>query len=181
MSNGDLERLRSQQFALARALTQPSTGFSNQEPSLSSLDPQEIARSAETLIRKRLSQTRSALRGTSKLLGDEFAKEFREFASTHFFSGPDAIWKDAIEFSRWLARRHKEPEWLLDLLRWEYERCCWESQRFCFSLFRLRYRVVEWIDGLSDNARIEPPLRSKQWVLIWRLGHRGGIRAIPRR
>lgn len=182
MSTEDLERLRVQQIALARALTQPSRSPTNQEPSLSSLDPEEIARSAETLIRKRLSQTRSALRGTSMLLGDEFAKTFREFASTHFFSGSDAIWRDPIEFARWLARRRTEPAWLIDLLRWEHERCCWESRRFYFSLFRLRYRVAEWIDGLSMNTtRNDPPLRGNQWIIVWRFGHRGGIRAIPRR
>lgn len=181
MSTDDFERLRKQQIALARSLTQPGADLANQEPGLSGLDHGEIARSAETLIRKRLTQTRSALGGTSRLLRDEFANEFREFASTHFFSGPDAIWRDAIEFSRWLARRRKEPEWLLDLLRWEHERCCWESKRFYFSLFRLRYRVAEWIDGYSDNSRDNPPLRSKQWIFVWRFGHRGGIRAIPRR
>lgn len=181
MSTEDLERLRKQQIALARALTQPSTSSPIQETSLSHLDLEEVARSAETLIRKRLSQTSSALRGTSMLLRDEFAKEFREFASTHFFNGTDAIWRDAIEFSRWLARRRKEPAWLSDLLRWEHERCCWESQRLYFSLFRLRYRVAEWIDGRSDNSRDAPPVLSNQWIFIWRFGHRGGIRAIPRR
>lgn len=181
MSTDDRERLRKQQIALARFLTQPGTSLANQEPSLSSLDPEEVVRSAETLIRKRLSQTRSALRGTSILLRDEFAKEFRKFASTHFFSGPDAIWRDAIEFARWLARRRNEPAWLFDLLRWEMERCLWESSRFHFSLFRLRYRVAEWIDGVGKTTRDEPPHRSSQWILVWRFGRRGGIRAIRRR
>lgn len=181
MSTEDRDRLREQQIALARVLTQPGSSPTHPVPSLAGLDPEEIARSAETLIRKRISQTRSALQGTSKLLGDEFAKEFREFASTHFFNGPDAIWRDAIEFARWVARRRKEPEWFSDLLRWEHERCLWESQRFYFSVFRLRYRVVEWIHGSSDHGRGEPPVRSVHWIFLWRLGRRGGIRAIPRR
>lgn len=181
MSTEDRDRLRMQQIALAKALTQPGFGPSQREASLPSLDPEEIARSADTLIRKRLSQTRSALRGTAKLLGDEFARDFREFASNHFFSGPDAIWRDAIEFSRWLARRRQEPEWLHDVLRWECERCLWESQKFYLSFFRLRHRVAAWIDEINDKALSDPPQIANQWIFLWRLGGRTGAWTIPRR
>jgi hypothetical protein len=178
MSAEDRDRLSAQQIALAKALTQPAREHpSVQEPSLAGLDPDEIARSAETLVRKRISQTRSALRGTARLLGDEFSKEFRIFASTYFFSGPDAIWLDAIEFSKWIARRRANPAWLPDTLKWERARCLWEHRVFYFSLFRLRYGIAAWL----ERPGVGEPEPMSHWVLVWRLGRRGGIRAFLRR
>jgi hypothetical protein len=178
MSNEEQDRLRRQQAALAKALTRSTEEQASlQEPSLAGLDTGEIARSAETLVRKRISQTRAVLRGTARILGEEFPKEFRVFASTHFFNGPDAIWQDAVEFTKWIGHRRTQPAWLPDTLKWERARCLWEYRTICFSLFRLRYGIAAWIDKAGPIA----PESMRHWVLVWRLGRRGGIRAYPRR
>lgn len=178
MSDEERDRLKIQQAALAKALTRSTEEQASlQEASLAGLDAGEIARSAETLVRKRISQTRSVLRGTARILGEEFPTEFRVFAATHFFNGPDAIWQDAVEFTQWLARRRSQPAWLRDTLKWERARCLWEYRTSCFSLFRLRYSIAAWLDKAGP---IEPESMN-QWVLVWRFGRLGGIRAYPRR
>jgi len=168
MSTDDRARLLAQQIAIARALTKiDGPTPTDADPFVADLDSGEIARSAETLIRKRISQTRSALRWSAQLMGETFSKEFRVFASTHFFHGSDAIYRDAIEFARWLAARHPSPPWLQDSLRWECERCIWESSHFYFVSFRMRYLVGE-------------PIRFDHRVWMWRLGRKGGIHVFPR-
>jgi hypothetical protein len=166
-----------QQRALARALT----GLGGKEAAqcdasldvdlLLGMDPEEIARSAETLIRKRISQTRAALPGTARILGTDFPKMFREFSGSHFFHGTDAIWKDAIEFTRWLRSRRTDPAWLFDTLRWEYERCMWETHRYYVSCFRTKFAVPAWIPRTDQPS----PERRMQWILAWRCGRKGRI------
>lgn len=173
----DRESLQRQQRALARALTDARASESaHRDASLEGIDAAEILRSAETLIRKRTTQTRSALPASADILGPSFRNAFREFAITHFYNGSDAIGRDATEFAAWVAVRHSDPPWLRDVLRWESERCRWEWRRQGVSLFRLRYAVVSWL--ASD--RREPPERRSQWVVAWRWGDRGGIRVYPR-
>jgi hypothetical protein len=177
MSTDDRARLLAQQIAIAKALTRiDGPNPTDADPFLADLDTGEIARSAETLIRKRISQTRSALRWSSQLMGETFSKEFRVFASTHLFHGSDAIYRDAIEFARWLATRHPNPPWLQDSLRWECERCIWESNRFYFVCFRMRYLIGASMDGEGSWE----PVRFDHRVWMWRLGRKGGIHVFPR-
>jgi hypothetical protein len=172
------DRLALQQRALAETLTGLTgnkTGVAsnaNGDASLlSGIDPAEIARSAETLIRKRIAQTRSALPGTARILGSDFPGAFREFAEEHFFHGTDAIWRDAIEFTRWLRSRRAEPAWLSDTLRWEYERCMWETHRYYLSCFRMKFAVPAWISRIDQPS----PERRVQWILVWRCDRKGRI------
>lgn len=176
--SADREALRQQQAALARALTGQQAGDRNRtDPGLAGLDAVELARATETLIRKRISQTRAALRKSATILGERFAAEFRVFARTHFYSGPDAIWRDAIEFSRWLARRHAKPDWLRDTLKWERAQCQWHSRRIYFSLMQLRYELEPW----SEQSENQSPPRRWQLLLLWRLGKWGSVSRFPRR
>lgn len=178
MRNADGDRLRAQQAALARALTRPdATTDPAMEPLLDGLDRDEIARAAETLVRKRLSQARAALPGTARVLGGEFRPEFRAFAAKHPLGGPNAIWGDAIRFCNGLLRRPARHPWLCDVLRWERARCLWESQRFCFLVLRLRHDVVAWTAGMGDASTSAAPPRRIRWVWAWRVGGRGSILA----
>lgn len=176
MTSEDRAGFIARQVAIAKALTKVDLPITVAEKaSLADLDQDEIDRSAETLIRKRLSQTRSSLPWSAILLGDTFSREFRLFAASHFFHGTDAIYRDAIEFARWLARRHPEPPWLQDALRWECCRCEWDSSRFYFTFFRMRYLFEP---GVIVSNTVEPA-RCNHWVWMWRLGRRGGIRVSP--
>lgn len=180
MSAADGDRLRAQQAALARALTRPEAATdAAMEPLLNGLDRDEIARAAETLVRKRLSQTQSALPGTARLLGGEFRPEFREFAARHPFGGPGAIWQDAIRFCDWLLRRRNQPAWMRDVLRWERARCVWESRPFCFVVLRLRHGVAASSAGMGVASTSAAPPRRMDWVWAWRVGGRGHIYKFP--
>ena len=91
----ELERL---QAALAKRLV-----FWNRslESDSAELDSAELDRASETLLRKRISQTRSLLPESTKLLGREYRREFREYAKSHHFDGHRAILFDAIHFADW--------------------------------------------------------------------------------
>lgn len=179
MNDEGRDRLQALQAALARALTRPGpTTGAPWEPSLAGMDSSEIARSAETLVRKRLSQARAALPGTARVLGEDFEVEFRAFASTHRLAGRHPSWQDAIRFSSWVGRRRREPGWLRDVLRWERCRCQWESHGICLLVFRLRHDVAGWIRALHEPSPPGAPRRDDRWFCVWRLGKRGGIRVL---
>jgi len=150
-SNSQLEKFAKQQARIAQALPQsadPPTALSQQRSQSSILDnsiqsgneicdsasdndalkelidTDEFRRAAETLIRNRLSQTKSLLPLSSEILGSAFASQFRVFANNHHLNGPQAILLDGLYFSDWLLRnaRNLSPA-CQDALRWEYA-CC---------------------------------------------------------
>ncbi len=192
MTDAERERLRQQQVALAQRLTQTigqpadsnlRTTFGlecNDElrcnDLLSNLDPSELQRSAETLSRKRRSQTASLLPITVRILGERYHEYFDRFAPTHFPQGQDAIWQDAICFGLWLRTQTNDPVWLHDALRWEMERCRWESRRWFVTLFRMRYAVHQ----VLEQRRSEEPDRAPRYVWMCRFGTRGWIRFFSR-
>ena len=124
------------------------------------LDSAELDRASETLLRKRISQTRSLLPESTKLLGREYRREFREYAKSHHFDGHRAILLDAIHFADWklyrLAReqeskpdRHK----LRDALRWEQELCRMRLSRFRLRLMRIGSEV-RWVFRFGKTMKI---------------------------
>lgn len=145
----DLEHLQS---ALARRLV-----FPNRSIEFPTLDSNELDRAAETLIRKRISQTRSLLPASCKLLGNEYRRLFREYAQSHHFDGYRAILLDADGFATWIRMelskdrlRELDCSQLQDALRWEQELCRARLSRFRFRFMRI----------------------GNQWRLILRIGAR---------
>ena len=160
----ELERL---QAALAkrlvfwnRSLESDSAELDSAELARAELDSAELDRASETLLRKRISQTRSLLPESTKLLGREYRREFREYAKSHHFDGHRAILLDAIHFADWklyrLAReqeskpdRHK----LRDALRWEQELCRMRLSRFRLRLMRIGSEV-RWVFRFGKTMKI---------------------------
>ena len=149
----ELERFQS---ALARRLV-----FPTQSTEGLALDSIELDRAAETLVRKRISQTRSLLPESCKLLGNEYRRLFREYAQAHHFDGHRAILHDADRFAKWLLRelssdRLKQiaSSHLRDALRWEQEICR-------ARLSRIRIRILR----VSNRWRLV--LRFKDRLRIW--------------
>ena len=89
------------QSLIAHRLTE--SGPPNSSDGSTTLDPLELQRSREILVRKRISQTRHLLPKTSEAIGPLFAAHFREFASSHHSNGSNAIIKDAMLFSKWMS------------------------------------------------------------------------------
>ncbi len=150
----ELERL---QAALAKRLV-----FWNRslESDSAELDSAELDRASETLLRKRISQTRSLLPESTKLLGREYRREFREYAKSHHFDGHRAILLDAIHFADWkLCRLAGEQESkpdghkLRDALRWEQELCRVRLSRFRLRLMRIGSEV-RWVFRCGKTMRI---------------------------
>lgn len=146
----ELERL---QAALAKRLVFSNRSLDSDSTELAraELDSAELDRASETLLRKRISQTRSLLPESTKHLGREYRGEFREYAQSHHFDGHRAILLDAIHFADWklyrLAREQEskpDSHKLRDALRWEQELCRVRLSRFRLRLIRIGSEV-RWV------------------------------------
>lgn len=146
----ELERL---QAALAKRLVFSNRSLYSDSTELAraELDSAELDRASETLLRKRISQTRSLLPESTKHLGREYRREFREYAKSHHFDGHRAILLDAIHFADWklyrLAREQEskpDSHKLRDALRWEQELCRMRLSRFRLRLMKIGSEV-RWV------------------------------------
>lgn len=155
----ELERL---QAALAKRLVFSNRSLDSDSTELAraELDSAELDRASETLLRKRISQTRSLLPESTKHLGREYRREFREYAQSHHFDGHRAILLDAIHFADWklyrLAREQEskpDSHKLRDALRWEQELCRARLSRFRLRLIRIGSEV-RWVFRCGKTMRI---------------------------
>ena len=146
----ELERL---QTALAKRLVFSNRSLESDSAELAraELDSAELDRASETLLRKRISQTRSLLPESTKHIGREYRREFREYAKNHHFDGHRAILLDAIHFADWklyrLAREQEskpDSHKLRDALRWEQELCRARLSRFRLRLMKIGSEV-RWV------------------------------------
>jgi len=154
----ELERL---QAALAKRLVFSNRSLESDSAELAraELDSAELDRASETLLRKRISQTRSLLPESTKHLGREYRREFREYAQSHHFDGHRAILLDAIHFADWklyrLAREQEskpDSHKLRDALRWEQELCRARLSRFRLRLMRIGSEV-RWVFRCGKTKR----------------------------
>lgn len=155
----ELERL---QAALAKRLVFSNRSLDSDSAELAraELDSAELDRASETLLRKRISQTRSLLPESTKHLGREYRGEFREYAQSHHFDGHRAILLDAIHFADWklyrLAREQEskpDSHKLRDALRWEQELCRARLSRFRLRLMKIGSEV-RWVFRCGKTMRI---------------------------
>lgn len=155
----ELERL---QAALAKRLVFSNRSLDSDSAELAraELDSAELDRASETLLRKRISQTRSLLPESTKHLGREYRGEFREYAQSHHFDGHRAILLDAIHFADWklyrLAREQEskpDSHKLRDALRWEQELCRARLSRFRLRIMRIGAEV-RWVFRCGKTMRI---------------------------
>lgn len=155
----ELERL---QAALAKRLVFSNRSLDSDSAELAraELDSAELDRASETLLRKRISQTRSLLPESTKHLGREYRREFREYAQSHHFDGHRAILLDAIHFADWklyrLAREQEskpDSHKLRDALRWEQELCRARLSRFRLRLMKIGSEV-RWVFRCGKTMRI---------------------------
>ena len=115
----ELERL---QAALAARLVYPDRPIGGL-----GLEASEMDRAAETLVRKRISQTRGLLPRSVELLGKEYRKSFREFARSHHFDGHRAILIDAERFAGWMLASARDKSRTVPI--WSCKRPCAGSRR----------------------------------------------------
>lgn len=155
----ELERL---QAALAKRLVFSNRSLDSDSAELAraEVDSAELDRASETLLRKRISQTRSLLPESTKHLGREYRGEFREYAQSHHFDGHRAILLDAIHFADWklyrLAREQEskpDSHKLRDALRWEQELCRARLSRFRLRLMKIGSEV-RWVFRCGKTMRI---------------------------
>ena len=154
--NEDLSKLQAE---LARCLT--GRGVSPKDSHVTGLSKLDLDLSRETLIRKRLSQTRNLLPRTAAWMGPQFAEQFREFAETHHFNGEYAISKEAVFFSNWLVTRKLAYPWIGQLAQWESMECHWSLGRISVRILRSEYDFT-----LRSRLNEAPPKRVQMWCFI---------------
>jgi hypothetical protein len=131
------DSLRQMQIEIARALTESRTALIDCDAL--KLSASDLEQSRETLIRKRISQTRHLLPRTALAMGMNFNRLLREFASTNHFNGSNAIAMDAIAFARWLSETNTAMPWVRQLALWESMDCYWSTAKFYIRFFRFHY------------------------------------------
>lgn len=129
--------LREIQVAIARALTESE--MSPTDCGRMNLSATELEQSRETLIRKRISQTRHLLPRTASILAKDFSPLFREFAATRHFNGSNAMAMDAIAFAKWLEGKTIAVPWIGQLALWESMDCLWLVAKIYVKFYRHRY------------------------------------------
>lgn len=176
-SESSREGLRKRQEALAIRLTKGNrsdVASKNMCESMAGLSPRELEAAAETLIRKRVSQTSSHLPLTRYVLGDEFLREFRLFGASQHFNGHRAHWFDAWFFAEHLKRRSSNNAtvpWLVDCLKLDQIQIGLELYDPRVFVQRLKYQVHMW------HYDRDPTPRKKACLLwSWRIGRWRGIR-----
>jgi hypothetical protein len=173
----ELEQL---QYEIERRLTQPidassasfKTPFLKQESGL--------ARSRETLIRKRVSQARHLLPITVAQIGTHFNELFREFAERNHFNGKDAIHQDALRFVRWLTVR---PVAALDGLNAEMVLQVAERETMHIACrtrqFYVRFHRFDWEIGNRTDSSNPPKKRRTYWCVFKVLRMQRSVRLWP--
>jgi len=154
--NRELGKLQAE---LARCLT--GQAISSDDSQVQKLSKTELDQSRETLIRKRISQTRFLLPRTATWMGPQFGEQFREFADTRHFNGLNAISKEAVAFSDWLVTRKQDNPWLGRLAQWESMDCHWQLGKSSIRFFRFDYDFA-----LSGQPNEAPAKRFQVWCCV---------------
>jgi hypothetical protein len=163
--DSELQKLLEQQRYVATQLTQSRESLSNIDSprdahtyAVSNID---LERSRETLIRKRISQTRSQLPQTAKSLGQDFVATFREYAQQNHVNGPNAIARDALSFADWLSKNSSVARWMSQLAKWESLPLVPLCKPIGIKIVRVNYDFRRPI-----HPNTEPPRRRMLWCSV---------------
>ena len=140
---------------------------------------EDLARSRETLIRKRISQTRHLMPLTAETLGPRFGPLFRQSAERNHVNGKNAIVRDALLFAEWLKRREVADsaaqdecvQMAIQLATWETMGFACKSRSLCIRFARFDWDFGSW----SDRTKL-PKKRCTWWCVLRVLGFRRMVR-----
>jgi hypothetical protein len=152
----DLAKL---QFALAQSLTRNSV---NESALIENLSADELERSAETLIRKRLSYIHYFLPRSVEAICRS-TEPIENLRNEYHFSGPHAPALDAIAFAKWLATEEVVADWIAELAIWESLALKWYEGSRSVQIVRFRYDVMGWRADV-ENAEC-PQVRRSIWIV----------------
>lgn len=133
---------------------------------LGRLSPVEVARFADTLARKRQSQTRQFLPWTARILGAGFARRFLTYAAVSHPQGERKLLHDALQFADWLLTPQPGDvalhAWKIDVIRYEaawlkssLPRCTLRVRVFRHDLRDLQRRMADVQRGTNIPEGVE--------------------------
>lgn len=137
---------------------------------LSLLSAPQVNLFATSLKRKRLGEVRELLPLTAKALNKDFSKLFWQYAETYNPQGIKKHLLDAIAFASYIEKiANIEPDWILDLVR--YEKAWLEATEPNRRLIVRRFRYA--ITQSEGNFQV---LRQPYLAIWFRLLPRGKVR-----
>ena len=155
---------------------------------LAQLSAQQVNVFARALQHKRLSEVRTILPLTHRVLGKRFASLLMGYVETHLPYGIKKQREDALAFAAYIEqvdrRERVEPPWAVELARYEAA-CVKAADPTCRWVVRwFRHPVATWVPALAQGDDPSTP-RKQPTLAVWvRLPKRGPLRhvvlALPR-
>jgi hypothetical protein len=154
---------------------------SDEAEQLARISAQKAAHFAASLLNKRIHEVAKLLPLSSRLLGQQFRKLFRDYAATHLPVGAKKHLEDAIGFAAFAERspliEHSTPLWASELLAYEREFLRAGEPKPYLRWRRFRYPVHDIARRLSKGEQVDPQLEARPVLLLWfRLSKNGGLR-----
>jgi hypothetical protein len=117
-----------------------------------------------SLVRKRSDQVRRSLPNTARVLGAEFTSLFDRYINEARPRGSRALLDDAVDFVAALerAKGSLQPEWIVDLARYELAWRCSARPGHRVIVRRFRFPISR-ITGARDPG----PIASRPTLAIW--------------
>lgn len=127
--------------------------------------PDEVTFFSRSLVNKRLREVEKLLPLCRKILGEDFARLFEEFAHTHNLKSIRKHLEDAIGFADWLINREGVAPMVRDAARFESTRHRFVSSGRFFSYCLLAHDVRRDLNAKTPSSR--------RTLVVWfRLGGR---------
>jgi hypothetical protein len=144
---------------------------------LARLPQAQVTFFAQSLRAKRLGEVRKLLPLTCHILGPRTSPLFQRYADTPLPAGLRKHRGDALAFAAFLLRvlpgeADSQPQWLLDLLRYEAGWLKTDDPECCRHAVWLQYAILPLVRSLTDG---EPPvvIRSPTLIVWWRVRRHG--------
>ena len=163
--------LRERFFADPQAVGQQLGLASDEADSLARIPARQAAYFAASLLNKRIHEVAKLLPHSSRLLGQQFRKLFREYAQTHLPGGTKKHLEDAVSFAAYAERDSRladaAPAWAIELLGYERESLRAGIPKPFLRWRSFRYPVHEIARRLSKGEAVSAQLEARPVLLLW--------------
>ncbi len=132
---------------------------------LAAIFPEELKLFADSLVWKRLREVEKLLPLTRNILGKDFERFFRQFASRFTPASIKKHLEDAIAFADFLQTEEVEPFWVRDAAKFEQTKLEFNNfgKRFVYEIFDCD--IKEFIRQNANAPAGE--IRKKKTLAIW--------------
>lgn len=139
---------------------------------IAQISAQQVTLFANSLHSKRLGEVYKLLPLSYKVLGQSFTALFRQYADTYVPHGIKKHRDDAITFAAFIERiahsKGIEPEWAIEVVRYEKARLLALEATRCLVICRFRYNMSKLLQGVARGDERLLLVRRLGIVVWWR-------------